>query len=384
MGRAHMDLAQPVPAAVHALCRGGPVVLVDDLTPEQEGALLVAAAEVDVPTMAFLVRESSGVVCVAMTGERLDELRLPPLVAHGAGERASAFAVSVDLRVGVTTGISARDRALTAQALADPATGPADLVRPGHVLPLRARGGGVLEQARSAEAAVDLCRLAGLPPAGVLAAVANSDGTIAALPDVTALAQRHDLPLVRVSELVAWRRRTESPVRAGGRAELPTVHGRFRAVGYAGEGAEHIALVRGAVTDGAGPDGGQEPVPVYVHVHVECLTGDVLGSVRCSCAAQLDAALAAIDRAGRGVLVYLRGRHQPGSSLVHALRGCAARDDRDEAVAAHILHDVGVRSVVLLSDDPEEDVGLPPYGVSVTGVLPLVVPPVAAYVSAHP
>lgn len=359
-----MGAAAEVPAALEVLCAGRPVLLLDDLTPEQEGALVIAAATVDASTMAFLVRESSGVVCVAMTGDRLDELRIPPLVAHGADARSSAFAVSVDLREGISTGISARDRAMTARALGDPATGPGDLVRPGHVLPLRARNGGVLERPRAAEAAVDLCRLAGLAPAGALAAAANPDGTMARLPELTALAELHDLPLVRVSEVVTWRRRTESPVRAGATAVLPTSHGSFHATGYASDvdGAEHLALVRGDPT---------ADEPVLVRVHVECLTGDILGSLRCECSARLAAALAAIDRADCGVLVYVRGRDRPGVGLMHALRGCATTDERASAVAAHIVRDLGVRAAIVLADDPAEGVALAGCGLTVAGVRPV-------------
>jgi 3,4-dihydroxy 2-butanone 4-phosphate synthase / GTP cyclohydrolase II len=333
--------------------------------------------------MAFLVRESSGIVCVAMTGARLDELRVPPMDGDAADPGGSAFAVSVDLRVGITTGISAADRALTVRALADPATGPTDIVRPGHLLPLRVRDGGVLDRARPAEAAVDLCRGAGLAPAAVLAAAVDGAGELADPAALAALAERHDLVLLAVSEVLADRRRREPPVRPAATTALPTPHGRFRAVGYgpaagaaAGPGPgpsghdEHLALVRGDPAAGAGP--------VLVAVHRECVLGDVFGSLRCGCAARLAAALAAIDAAGRGVLVYLRSTHafaRPAARPTAAANptGCGAPDERRDAVAAHVLRDLGVgpAGAVLLSDDPGEPARLTGCGLAVTGRRPL-------------
>ncbi|MHA6627241.1 3,4-dihydroxy-2-butanone-4-phosphate synthase [Pseudonocardia sichuanensis] len=361
-------MADVLEAAAAELVAGRPVLVLDDCVDVPTGVLLVAAERVDARAMAFLVRESSGIVCVAMTGERLDALRVPPLAARDAGPATSAFGVAVDLKDGITTGISARDRALTARALADPATRPADLVRPGHVLPLRARDGGVLERARPAEAAVELCTSAGLAPAAALATAVDDAGEVAGPAALAALAERAALPVVRVSQVVAARRRAPPPLRAGGRATQPTAHGAFRALGYAGDGAEHLALVRGDPTG---------PAPVPVHVHTECVAGDVLGSLRCTCAARLDAALAAIDAAGRGVLVYLRTRAAPGVGPVHALRGCAVPGADTAALAAHVLRDLGVRSALLLGEDPGDGAGLAASGITVAGHRPLLAAPAA-------
>jgi 3,4-dihydroxy 2-butanone 4-phosphate synthase / GTP cyclohydrolase II len=351
--------------ALSALRDGRPVLLLDDCVDgaarpgtEPAGVLVVAAERVDVGAMAFLVRESSGVVCTAMTGQRLDALRIPPLAADGARTRP-AFAVAVDLGTGISTGISARDRALTVRALADPATGPADLVRPGHVLPLRARDGGVLERPRPAEAAVALCAAAGLAPAAALATAVDEAGEVAGPSALDALARRAALPVVAVSQVVAHVAAARPPVlRAGASATLPTPHGTFRALGYAGDGGEHLALVHGDVT-------GRAAVPV--HVHVECVAGDVLGSLRCRCGARLAAALAAIGVAGHGVVVYLRSRSAPGLGPVHALRGCAVPDPCAAGVTAHVLHDLGVRGALVLSDDPTDGRDLPRAGIAVAG-----------------
>ncbi|WP_214402557.1 3,4-dihydroxy-2-butanone-4-phosphate synthase [Pseudonocardia lacus] len=363
----------PVAAAHRALREGRPVLLVDDLRdgPAAGAGVVVTAAELtDTRTMAFLVRETSGIVCVAMTGSRLDQLAVPPMGGDGTDPDASAFAVSVDLRAGTTTGISAADRALTVRALADPATGPADLLRPGHVLPLRVRDAGVLERARPAEAAVDLCRGAGLAPAAVLATAVDGAGELAGREQLLAMAERHGLALLAVSDVLADRRRREPPVRRGATTALPMPHGRFRAVGYGataqapGSGSrhrdEHLALVRGDVAAGPGP--------VLVGVHRECALGDVFGSLRCGCAARLDAALASIDAAGRGVLVYLRTAHaftRPAAGANPT--GCGAPAEREDLVAAHILRDLGVGTALVLSDDPAEPGRLAGCGLAVAG-----------------
>lgn len=337
-----------VPAALDALRRGEPVLLRDA---DGNGEMLIAAGGVTPRTMAYLVRHTSGVACVAMQGERLDALEIPPQACDGPGRRG--FAVSVDLRRDITTGISARDRAATARALADPATVPGDLVRPGHVLPVRVHAGGVLARPEPAEAGVDLCGLAGLAPAAVLAAVeadpaAGLDGS---------------LVTVAVCDVVRFREVAESPVRPGVTVTLPTAHGEFRVTGFLGsdDGAEHLALVRG---DPAAPG------PVLVRVHGECVVGDVLGSRRCGCSAELTAALEAIDRAGRGVLVYLRGRRGPGMGLTHALSACRPRDPRDDRVAAHVLRELGVRAVAVLTGGTEP-ADLAGYGLTEAPRVPL-------------
>lgn len=372
-GAVAVAAADPVGAAARALAAGRPV-LVDDDVAGAGGAVVVAAERCDTATMAFLVRVTSGLVYVATTGARLDELQIPPLAAPRSGPDPSAVAVSVDLRTGVTTGISAQDRAGTVRALADPAARAGDFVRPGHVLPVRVRPGGVLERPRPDEAAVELCAVAGLQPAAALATAVDTAGELLDRAVLAAFAREHGLALVRVSEIVAWRRRREPPVRPGATVALPTVHGRFVAVGYGGDGGEHLALVRGDVSGAA---------PVLVRVHDECVAGDVLGSLRCRCAGRLAASLAAIDRAGRGVLVYLRGRHAPGLGLGHALRGCTVRDEAADAVAAHVLRDLGVRRAVLLTDHPAEAAGLQAAGVEVAGQLPLESPAAPAATAAE-
>jgi 3,4-dihydroxy 2-butanone 4-phosphate synthase/GTP cyclohydrolase II len=351
----------PVETAAQELAAGRPVLVEDDVA--GEGAAVVIAAErCNTRAVAFLVQVTSGLVCVAMTGTRLDELRIPPLATPHSGPHPSAFAVSVDLRTGISTGISARDRALTVQALADAATRPADLVRPGHVLPVRVDMGGVLERPRPAEAAVELCATAGLAPAAAFATAVDAAGELVGPAGLAVFANEHRMALVQISQVVAWRRRREPPVRGGATITLPTVHGRFSAVGY---GGEHLALVRGDLSDLPGA------TPVLVRVHDECLAGDVLGSLRCRCAARLAASLSAIDQAGRGVLVYLRSRTALGIGLVHPLRGCTVRDERAAAVAAHVLGDLGVRRALLLTDDPTEAVDLRACGLDVAGHLPL-------------
>lgn len=358
-------------AAVAALAAGRPVLLLGDVEADgisQSGMVVVAGEHVDSALMAFIVRETSGVVCAAMTGARLDELRIPPIVASSAGGRAAAFAVSVDLRCGISTGISARDRAATVRALADPGSGPGDLVRPGHVLPVRTHDGGVLGLPGPAEAAVDLCRSAGLSPVAAIATVVDDGGDIAGIVDLTALAARYGLPLVRVSEIVAWRA-GQRPVVRGAPVVLPTAHGRFTAVGYGdADGGEHLAVVRGDLS---------APGPALVRVHTECVVGDVLGSLRCACGARLAAALAAIEQAGRGVLVYLRRQGMTGLDPVQVARGCRPASAHSLGFAAHVLRDLGIRGAEVLVDDPTESAALATHGVPVHGSRLLLYPAVA-------
>jgi 3,4-dihydroxy 2-butanone 4-phosphate synthase / GTP cyclohydrolase II len=374
-----------VQAALAQLRHGRPVLVVDDEDRENEGDLVVAAETMTTETMAFVLRHSSGVVCVGMEGARLDDLDLPQMVPCAEDPMGTAFTVSADAREGVTTGISAADRARTVRALASPGTSPRDLTRPGHVFPLRAREGGVLARPGHTESAVDLCRLAGLQPVGVLAEVMNDDGTMARRPELAAFAAEHGLVMITVADLVGHRRRTELAVLPGGTADLPTSHGRFSATCYVSplDGAEHLALVRGAV---AGAE------DVLVRVHSECLTGDALGSRRCDCGEQLTASLAAIATAGRGVVVYLRGHEGRGIGLArkmqaYALQECGLdtveanealglpADDRDYDVAAQILRHLGVGSVRLLTNNPAKSRGLRDSGMRVSGLVPVLVPP---------
>ena len=383
-GELYEDLTlDSVEFAIKEIAAGRPVVVVDDEDRENEGDIVFAASAATPEVMAFTVRYSSGVVCVPMTGDELDRLHLPPMTAVNEDRKGTAYAVSVDARDGVSTGISAADRARTVRLLATAGTGPGDLTRPGHVFPLRAKDGGVLERPGHTEAAVDLARLAGLPPAGGIAEVVNDDGTMARLPELVAFARRHGLAIISIEDLIAYRRRTERSVTRDSVTALPTVHGAFTALGYRSEpdGIEHIALVAG----GLGADGrlidGED---VLVRVHSECLTGDVFGSQRCDCGPQLNAALDRISAEGRGVLIYLRGHEGRGIGLLPKLRAYqlqeAGRDTvdanldlglpadaRDYAAAARMLEDLGVRSLRLLTNNPEKHTALEGFGLSVSG-----------------
>jgi 3,4-dihydroxy 2-butanone 4-phosphate synthase/GTP cyclohydrolase II len=342
--------------------------------------------------LAFMIRHTSGVVCVPMEGRELDRLKLPPMTYVNEDRKHTAYAVSVDARDGITTGISAADRARTIRVLVDSATEPYELTRPGHVFPLRAVEGGVLRRTGHTEAAVDLARLAGLNPAGVIAEIVNDDGTMARLPELRRFADEHGLALVSIADLVAYRRRTETLVERVAEARLPTRHGDFHAVGFRStvDSAEHLALVRGDLGDGEA---------VLVRVHSECLTGDVLGSLRCDCGPQLDAALQTVAEEGRGVVVYLRGHEGRGIGLLHKLAAYGLQDGgrdtvdanldlglpadaRDFGIGAQILAELGVRSVRLLTNNPAKLVGMAGFGFEVVERVPLPVhltPENAAY-----
>ena len=372
-----------VEAAVAAIARGEIVIVVDDEDRENEGDLILAADKATPEALAFLVKHTSGVVCVALEGERCDELGLPLMVPDEANDEAqrTAFTVSVDAREGTTTGISASDRAHTVRALVADATRPSDLVRPGHIFPLRARPGGVLKRAGHTEASVDLARLAGCAPAGVLSEVVRTDGEMARLPELVAFAQEHGLLLLSIAQLVRWRRQHESLVRRISAARIPTEHGDFTAVAYAGvlDGAEHVAFVKG---EPAGKDG------VLVRVHSECLTGDVFTSQRCDCGAQLQTALRMVSEAGEGVVVYLRGHEGRGIGLGHKLRAYGLQDEglatvaanealglpvdsREYGIGAHILADLGVTTVRLLTNNPAKYGGLAGFGIDIVERVPL-------------
>jgi 3,4-dihydroxy 2-butanone 4-phosphate synthase/GTP cyclohydrolase II len=376
----------PVELAIKEIAAGRPVVVVDDEDRENEGDLVFAASAATPELMAFTIRYTSGVVCVPMTGAELDRLNLPPMTAVNEDRKGTAYAVSVDARDGVSTGISAADRARTISLLADPATEPTDLTRPGHVFPLRAKEGGVLVRPGHTEAAVDLARLAGLPPAGAIAEVVNDDGTMARLPDLVPFAREHGLVIISIEDLIAYRRRNEPTVERAAVTTLPTEHGTFTAVGYRdpADGTEHIALVAG----GLRADGRLlENEDVLVRVHSECLTGDVFGSLRCDCGPQLDAALELVAEQG-GVVLYLRGHEGRGIGLVHKLRAYQLQesgrdtvdanldlglpaDGRDYGTGAAILADLGVRSLRLLTNNPTKHAALERFGLTVTGREPL-------------
>ncbi|MBE1488989.1 bifunctional 3,4-dihydroxy-2-butanone-4-phosphate synthase/GTP cyclohydrolase II [Plantactinospora soyae] len=363
--------------AVADIAAGRPVVVVDDADRENEGDLIFAADLATPELLAFMVRYTSGYICAPLTEEDCDRLELPPMYHTNQDKRGTAYTVTVDAREGVSTGISAADRAHTIRLLADPATDPTDLSRPGHVVPLRAKPGGVLRRPGHTEAAVDLARLAGLRPAGVLCELVNDDGTMMRLPDLEKFSADHGLTLITIADLIAYRRRTEQQVRREAEARLPLKVGLFRAVGYRVEydATEHIALVYGEIGDGQ---------DVLVRVHSECLTGDVFGSLRCDCGPQLNAALARVAAEGRGVVLYMRGHEGRGIGLVHKLQAYQLQDlgrdtvdanldlglpadARDYGTGAQILYDLGVRSMRLLTNNPAKRAGLEGYGLTVVG-----------------
>ncbi|HZN17044.1 MAG TPA: bifunctional 3,4-dihydroxy-2-butanone-4-phosphate synthase/GTP cyclohydrolase II [Micromonosporaceae bacterium] len=363
--------------AVAEVAAGRAVVVVDDEDRENEGDLIFAAQMATQQLLAFMVRHTSGYICVPLAEDDCDRLELPPMYHTNQDRRGTAYTVTVDAREGVTTGISAADRAHTIRLLADPDTTPADLARPGHVVPLRARRGGVLRRPGHTEAAVDLATMAGLRPAGVLCELVNDDGTMMRLPDLEKFVAEHGLTLVSIADLIAYRRRHEKQVEHVATARIPTEYGVFKAVGYRStyDGAEHVALVYGDLSDGA---------EVLVRVHSECLTGDVFGSLRCDCGPQLDAALARVAAEGRGVVLYIRGHEGRGIGLMHKLQAYQLQDlgrdtvdanlelglpadARDYGTGAQILHDLGVRTMRLLTNNPAKRAGLEGYGLAVVG-----------------
>jgi 3,4-dihydroxy 2-butanone 4-phosphate synthase/GTP cyclohydrolase II len=377
-----------VEEALAAIAAGRMVVVVDDEDRENEGDLVMAAEAVTPDAVAFFLEHTSGVICVPVEPERADALDLPLMVLANTEAQRTAFTVSVDYRHGTTTGISAADRCATIRALADPGTVADDLNRPGHIFPLRYRPGGVLKRAGHTEATVDLCRMAGLLPAGVLCEIVTPDKSeMARLPELVAFAERHDLPIITIAELIRYRRRTEQLVRKMAVAQLPTDEGGFRAVVYESvlDGEQHLALVLGDV------DGKED---VLVRVHSECLTGDVFGSLRCDCGPQLHAALERIAEEGYGVVVYLRGQEGRGIGLGHKIRAYAlqekgrdtvdanvelgfAPETREYGIGAQILVDLGVSTMRLMTNNPDKFGGLEGFGLRITDRVGLQTSPTA-------
>ena len=375
--------------ALAAVRAGQMIVVVDDEDRENEGDLTMAASKVTPESINFMVKHGRGLVCLAMTPERLDELEIPLEVATNSSRRDTAMCVSIDAKEGTSTGVSASDRAKTVEIAIDPASRPFDLARPGHIFPLRARQGGVLVRAGHTEAAVDLARIAGAYPAGVICEVMNENGTMARVPELTRFARRHGLLMITIADLIRYRMRTESLVRRVATATLPTAHGAFEIHAYESVlGSEsHVALVCGEIGDGEN---------VMVRVHSKCLTGDVFQSLRCDCGPQLDAAMAQIGAEGRGVLLYLyqEGR---GIGLANKIRAYELQDQgldtveanehlgfkadqRDYGIGAQILRDLKVRTMRLLTNNPRKFVGLEGYGLAVAETLSIEVPPSTEFI----
>jgi 3,4-dihydroxy 2-butanone 4-phosphate synthase / GTP cyclohydrolase II len=376
----------PVEEAVAAVRRGDMVIVVDDEDRENEGDLTIAAEKVTPAIINFMMTHGRGLICMPMTAERLDELDVPLQVPAGRNTTAfdTAFCVGIEARRGVTTGISASDRATTILTAINKRTKASDLARPGHVLPLRARDGGVLVRAGQTEAAIDLARAAGLYPAGVICEIAKADGSMARVPDLVKFARRHRLPLITVADLIRYRMRHERLVKLVAQAGLPTRHGQFRIHAYESplDKETHVALVCGDLGDGE---------DVLVRVHSKCLTGDVFHSSRCDCGTQLDAALQRIAAEGRGVLLYLNQEGR-GIGLANKIRAYELQDQgldtveanerlgfkpdqRDYGIGAQVLRDLGVRTMRLLTNNPRKFVGLQGYGLSVIATAPLEVAP---------
>ncbi len=373
-----------IEAAIEAFRRGEIVIIVDDEDRENEGDLAIAAEKVTPGAVNFMAKHGRGLICLAMTEERCRELDLPLMVEDNTSTFGTAFTISIEARGKVTTGISAADRAATILTAIDPATRPEDLLRPGHVFPLRARKGGVLKRAGQTEASVDLAALAGLKPAGVICEIMNDDGTMARVPDLAKVAAEHGLLMITVSDLISYRLRHETLVRKIASPRLPTIYGDFQIHAYRSDvtGDENVALAMGEI---------DPEEPVLVRVHSQCLTGDIFGSCRCDCGPQLESALEHIAAEGRGVLLYLlqEGRgiglmnklrayelQEQGHDTVEANERLGFRpDQRDYGIGAQILRDLGVRKMRLMTNNPSKYIALHGYGLEIVERVPLEMPP---------
>jgi 3,4-dihydroxy 2-butanone 4-phosphate synthase/GTP cyclohydrolase II len=371
-----------VKEAIEDIKAGKMIIIVDDEDRENEGDLAIAAEKVTPEAINFMAKHGRGLICMPVIGERLDELRIPMMVQDNTSPFTTGFAIPVEAKHGTTTGISAHDRATTIKTIIDPATKPEDLVKPGHMFPLRAREGGVLVRAGQTEASVDLVKLAGLYPAGVICEIMNEDGTMARMPQLETIAKQHNLKIISVAQLIAYRRRYEKMVERVSEALLPTSYGEFKIIAYKStvDPDEHVALVKGDINTGE---------PILVRVHSQCLTGDVFGSMRCDCGDQVSLAMQAIAEEGRGVLLYMRQEGR-GIGLHNKIKAYALQDQgmdtveanealgfevdqRDYGIGAQILVDLGLKNIKLLTNNPRKQIGLEEgYDLNVVERIPII------------